>query len=379
MNVLHVYRTYFPDTQGGAEESIRQMTQSTSALGVNNRVLTLQRVPGENRLEVTGTQVWRARRQFSLQSCDVGFGMVPQFRELQNWCDLVHYHFPWPFADMLELFAGRKPYVVTYHSDIVRQARLGWLYRPLMKHFLNSARRIVATSPDYAASSRVLADYQDKLAVIPLGIDEGSYPSVQPQTLQQVEQQCGRDFFLFVGVFRYYKGLDVLVESLKGAGHRVVIAGTGPEEVALKERISTMGLDNVMLTGWVSDEFKVALFQLCRAVVLPSSMRSEAFGMTLLEGAMFGKPLISASIGTGTSYVNHDGETGLVVEPGSPPALRKAMDYMSDNPAEAVQMGLNARIRYEQHFTGSVVGEGYYALYEQVLSELTQVEKDSLR
>lgn len=379
MNVLHVYRTYFPDTQGGAEESIRQMTQSTGALGINNRVLTLQREPGEDRLDVTGTQVWRARRQFSLQSCDVGFGMVPLFRELQDWCDLVHYHFPWPFADMLELMAGRKPYVVTYHSDIVRQARLGWLYRPLMKHFLNSARRIVATSPDYAASSRVLADYQDKLAIIPLGIDEDSYPAVQPETLQRVEQQCGRDFFLFVGVFRYYKGLDVLVESLRESGHRLVIAGTGPEESALKAHISELGLDNVMLTGWVSDEFKVALFQLCRAVVLPSFMRSEAFGMTLLEGAMLGKPLISAGIGTGTSYVNHNGETGLVVEPGSPQALREAMDYLTANPEEAVQMGMRARSRYEQYFTGTAVGEYYRALYDEVLSELGEAEKDTSR
>lgn len=379
MNVLHVYRTYFPDTQGGAEESIRQMTQSTAALGINNRVLTLQREPGEDRLDVPGSQVWRAQRQFSLQSCDIGFGMVPLFRELQEWCDLVHYHFPWPFADMLELIAGRKPYVVTYHSDIVRQARLGWVYRPLMRHFLKSARRIVATSPDYAASSRVLADYQDKLAIIPLGIDEDSYPTVQPQTLQRVEQQCGRDFFLFVGVFRYYKGLDVLVDSLKGTGHRVVIAGTGPEAGALKAHISELGLDNVTLTGWVSDEFKVALFQLCRAVVLPSSMRSEAFGMTLLEGAMFGKPLISARIGTGTSYVNHDGETGLVVDPGSPEALRSAMDHMAANPEEAVQMGMHARARYEQYFTGSLVGEYYRALYSEVLSELEEAEEDTSR
>ena len=60
---------------------------------------------------------------------------------------MVHYHFPWPFADLLEMIAGgSKPYIVTYHSDIVRQKLLGKYYRPLMNRFLGGAARVVATS-----------------------------------------------------------------------------------------------------------------------------------------------------------------------------------------------------------------------------------------
>ena len=45
MRVLHVYRTYFPDTQGGLEEAIRQICASTKVHGVENRVFMLSRNP----------------------------------------------------------------------------------------------------------------------------------------------------------------------------------------------------------------------------------------------------------------------------------------------------------------------------------------------
>ena len=74
--------------------------------------------------------------------------------------------------------------------------------------------------------------------------------------------------------------------------------------------------------GYLLEDDKVALINLCYAVVFPSHLRSEAFGISLLEGAMYGKPLISSEIGTGTSHINIDGETGLVVPPNDPVALQ---------------------------------------------------------
>ena len=53
---------------------------------------------------------------------------------------------------------------------------------------------------------------------------------------------------------------------------------------------------------------------------------------------MYGKPLISSEIGTGTSYININNETGIVVPPCDPTGLRQAMDYLWDNPIEAAVM-----------------------------------------
>src|SRR5690606_1882198 len=115
------------------------------------------------------------------------------------------------------------------------------------------------------------------------------------------------------------------------APYRIVIAGSGPIEGELKRQAAELNLRNVHFLGHVSDREKVALFKLSRAVVFPSYLRSEAFGVTLLEGAMFGRPLISTEIGSGTSHVNIHGETGLVVPPGSPKALRAGMDRLYED------------------------------------------------
>ena len=124
-----------------------------------------------------------------------------------------------------------------------------------------------------------------------------------------------------------------------------------------------------MFTGHVSDDVKVALIRLSRAIVFPSYLRSEAFGVTLLEGAMFGRPLISTEVGTGTSHVNVDGETGIVVPPGSAPALRQAMDDLHAQPTTAERYGQGARARYEALFTGDLMARRYVNIYRTLLEE----------
>ena len=135
----------------------------------------------------------------------------------------------------------------------------------------------------------------------------------------------------------------------------------------LKRQAARLGLTNVKFVGAVPDDDKIALLALCRGVVFPSHLRSEAFGITLLEGAMFGKPLISCEIGTGSSYVNIDGVTGIVTPPNDPAALRAAMRRLADDAALAEQMGRGARERFDTLFTADHMARSYVALYRKVL------------
>lgn len=369
IRVLHVYRTYFPDSHGGLEQVIRQIARNTSHLGVDSRVFALSPAPGPSVVEVDGSDVYRFKRTFELASCGVSLPAVGGFRRLVEWADLVHYHFPWPFGDLLH-FLGRvrKPTLVTYHSDIVRQKRLLWIYRPLMRAFLRRVDVIVPTSQNYFATSEELGRYSEKIEVIPIGLDDSAYPDVSERELAAVRERVGEEFFLFVGVLRYYKGLHILLDALQGTPLQCVIAGAGPVERELKQRAARLGLDNVQFLGYVDDVEKVALMRLCRAVVFPSHLRSEAFGVTLLEGAIQEKPLISTEIGTGTSYINVDGETGFVVPPGDAKDLQEAMLRLARDEELAQRMGLAARQRYETLFTGGVMGERYADLYKRLVS-----------
>lgn len=286
---------------------------------------------------------------------------------------MIHYLFPWPFADVLhQLVRPRTPAVLTYISDIVRQKWLGAAYAPLMQRTLCSVEAIVANAPLYACTSPVLSDpaISARVRVIPLGIDERSYPHAGDEgIIRRLGLDDGGPFFLFIGVLRYYKGLHYLIRAAAKVNARIVIAGTGPEGEALNELASEAGAQNIIFAGQVSDEEKVALLQHCKALVLPSHLRSEAYGMVLVEAAMFGKPMISCEIGTGTSFVNADGESGLVVAPEDADALGHVMNRLLEDDALTVRMGLAARARYERLFSGEALGREYAKLFREVAEQ----------
>jgi rhamnosyl/mannosyltransferase len=370
MKVLHVYRTYFPDSQGGLEEVIRQISLNTRKHGVESRIFSLSPNPSPATIDAEEGQLVRVKQSFEIASCGFCFGGLAEFNRQVAWADVVHYHFPWPYADVMHAIGGHPhPSVVTYHSDIVRQKLLSYLYRPLMNHFLGSVDRIVATSPNYFATSDVLSRFSDKVDIIPIGVQRESYPQLsdEDEIVQRVEAEYGRGFFLFVGVLRYYKGLHILLDAMREAPYEVVIVGSGPVEDELKDQARELGLENVHFCGYLEDDIKMALFHLCRAVVFPSYLRSEAFGVTLLEGAMCAKPLISAEVGSGTSHINIHQQTGLVVTPGCSRSLREAMDTIYYNPRDAEGMGHRACTRYEELFTGVAMGARYAEVYRDVL------------
>jgi rhamnosyl/mannosyltransferase len=187
-----------------------------------------------------------------------------------------------------------------------------------------------------------------------------------PDKLTYWRERLGPKFFLFVGVIRYYKGLHILMEAAQGTDYPIVIVGEGPIEEELKTQAAQLGLRNTHFLGFLPDADKVALLTLCYGVLFPSHLRSEALGISLLEGAMYGKPMISSEIGTGTTFINIGEETGLVVPPSDPLAMRQAMRYLWEHPEQAAEMGRRAEARYWEHFTADqMVGE-YVKLYREL-------------
>lgn len=310
---------------------------------------------------------WAAPASCDLGSIDAFF----TFRSLVKQTDLLHFFYPWPFADMLRLLGGRKkPAMMTYVSDVVRQRWLGRAYAPLMWPTLRAMRIIVANCPSYVKTSPVLSDpdIRDKVRVIPLGIVEESYPMVGDESIfPRLNLVKDEPFFLFIGVLRYYKGLHTLIEAARQVKARIVVAGSGPEEEKLKTLAKDMATTNILFAGQVSDEEKVSLIQRCRALVLPSHLRSEAYGMVLVEASIFGRPLISCEIGTGTSFVNAHEETGFVVPPEHPAALAEAMNVLLHDARIAESLGRGARKRYDRLFSGPALGRAYTELFREVL------------
>lgn len=374
MKVLHVYRTYFPDPPGGLQEAIRQICLAASLFGVESRVFALSPNPQPASLDRPEALVFRARSWWAPASCDLGgISALQCFSEQAAWADVLHFHFPWPYADFLNLLSvAERPKIMTYHSDIVRQRFLLRLYAPLMRRTLGSMDAVVATSPAYIQTSPFLQSLvsRERLRAIPLGIEDSFVSCVSGDVESDILKRlnlAGNDFVLALGVLRYYKGFHTLIEAAGDIGKPIVIAGSGPEGVSLKALAKSLGADNVIFAGQVTDQEKRDLLRACTLLALPSHLRSEAFGMVLVEASMYAKPMVCCEVGSGTSFVNIDGETGFVVPPEDSESLSAAINRIMDDVDLARGFGLAARQRYERMFSGEAQGRAYASLYREVI------------
>ena len=367
MKILHVFKTAHPFTQGGLEESIRQIALNTAGRAEAIDVACIAPPGAEGTYHHDYARLFAYRPDWRVSTCPVAVRLIPFLRRAQHSYDIIHLHAPWPFAEMAQALSpgGRARCVVTYHADIVNREPLASLYRPLLRRMLDRCDSVVATSQAYIESSPVLCRLKRRPSVIPLGIDPGSYPSPDPARVAHWRARLGTGFFLFLGVLRYYKGLDVLAAASRDLPVPTVVVGDGPEA----PRLDRLAVDekNLVRTGYLPDGDKMALLHLARAVVLPSTQRAEAFGLALLEGAMAGRALISTRLGTGTNTVNQHEVTGLVVPPGDPAALAGAMARLHRHPGDAAAFGDAARARFETCYTGRTMGMAYADLYESLL------------
>lgn len=365
LNILHVYKSYYPETQGGVERLIQMLSNQTASMGCHNRLLTCTL---QKKFHITKNhhlEIYYYPKTIELASSPFSYSLWRDFRKQLEWADIIHYHFPWPMADLLHCsWRVKKPSIVTYHSDVVRQKVLRWFYFPLMHLFLKHTSKVIATSQNYINTSEVLKNYKDKTNVIPIGIEPEHY-ILTSESQAHWKSKLPPIFMLFVGVLRYYKGLEYLLQAIKGTHITVVIAGDGPLKETLCEQVKSLHLTNqVIFTGAVSDEDLAAIFSLAHGLVIPASHRSEAYCIALVEGLRFGLPLISTEIGTGTSFVNKKDETGLVVPACDALALREALVTLWDNKDLQDKMRKASYERFKSLFTAQIMAEKYKEIYK---------------
>jgi rhamnosyl/mannosyltransferase len=366
--VTHVFKTYFPRTGGGLEEAVRQCGTYAAAKGFDVKVVCVG--PADEQVMTPDGITARFYRQtldFFSNPFSVSFA-----RDFSNICrntDLLHFHFPWPTAEMLTLaHTGKTKALVTFHCDIHRALFLKKLYLPFIRRFLQQMDQICVTSWALYDSTPYLRPFRRKITQIPLFMNEQRFQGLAPADGRMVERIRGLGpFALFVGVLRWYKGLDVLLDAAwKITGH-VVIVGTGPLYDHLAARIERENLTHVHLLGFQEDKNLKWLIRQCRMIVLPSITPAEAFGQILLEGLYFKKPLISTKLGTGTTRVNRHRHTGLVVRPGCRRSLALAVNALFEDRDLAARFSRNSRYHYDTHFTPRVQGEKYMDIYRTLL------------
>ncbi len=334
--ITHVFKTYFPYTSGGLEEAIRQCGTYAAGRGFDVEVVSVGPSNVSFR-EPDGLTARFFKKSIDLFSNPVSFSLARQFKDICRHSDLLHFHFPWPTAEILALVNQPGiPSVVTFHCDVHRSMVLKPFYLPLVRRFLRRMDRICVTSRPLFRNTPYLKPFKHKVQQIPLFMNEQRFSGLGPPDADVIRRiDPHKPFALFVGVLRWYKGLDILLDAALNTRAQIIIVGVGPLYEHLARRIKKEKITNVRLLGFLEDATLKWLIRHCAMIALPSTAPAEAFGQILLEGLYFGRPLVSTELGTGTSLVNRHGYTGLVIRPGCAGSLALAMNTLIADSAMA--------------------------------------------
>ena len=372
MRIVHVYKDYYPPVRGGIEQTVQRMAHEQVAAG--DQVTVLCSAHGARRTtdeRVEGVRVVRVAewgRALSAPFCPT---MPLQLARLE--ADVYHLHFPNPTGEVSWFLARRRgALVVSYYSDIIRQAAVLPVYGRLIRGLLGRADVILATSYRHVDLSPFLSRYRAKCRVVPLGIELEPFLGIEAHRTHgaALRASYGTPIVLFIGRFRYYKGLEVLLDAMPSVRGRAVLVGDGPMDERLREQHRRLGLgDRVVFAGALEQPALLDHVAAADVGVLPSTHPSEVYGLAQVEMMASGLPVICTELHTGTSFVNLHGVTGLVVPPRDAVALAEALNRLLEDPELRRRLGAAARERARELFSARTMMLGVRAAYEEALEK----------
>ena len=321
----------------------------------------------KTRIEIINSvKVIKAARLTTISSTPISLSLLKWVHNLR--VDITHLHFPYPVGEFAHLYWGKsKRTIITYHSDIIKQRLLLKAYKPFLLRVFDKAHRIIATSPQCIKTSPYLSVRASKCVVIPLGINLSRFTNQGSALVKIIKRRYTPPLLLFVGRLCYFKGLKYLIEAMQHISATLLIVGKGQEEKMLRGLAKGKGIaDRVVFLGGLSDIELPAYYKACDVFVLPSSHKSEGFGIVQIEAMAAGKPVVCTELGTGTSFVNVHGRTGLVVPPRNSSALAEAINHLLQDKTLRLELARGAKDRAKD-FSKEIMVERVIAEYEKLL------------
>lgn len=236
--------------------------------------------------------------------------------------DVVHLHYINRFTD--PFIRPGAPLVVSVHDVVPHRSRLGRAEHVVLKRTYDRADSLVVAHESLRAA--LVSDFglaESSIHVVPLPVFPVPYAFTMPPP-------AGSPLVLFFGALRPNKGLSVLVEAarlLAGRDVRFVIAGRGDatEEAIAKDAARSDPRIDARI-GFVNMADKQSLYAQASIVVLPYTSFASQSGV-LHDAYAHGRPVVVTDVGALGRSVREDG-TGLVVAPGDPVALARAIDQL---------------------------------------------------
>jgi len=372
IRVVMLSHGYYPRI-GGAERQLAAVAPLLQARGVEIHILT-RRLPGTKQLErLDGVPIYRlpVPGPKPLASLTFTLAALALIKRLDP--DLIHAHeliSPASTAVFAKKLFG-KPIVATPH----RSGAIGDVLRLKSRFFGKARLRVLCREVNaFCVISNVIDNELaaegvpvQKRISIPNGVDTERFaplaPSQKKALRSRLDLPADTPIVIFVGRLVPEKRVDLLTgiwssvrETLPRA--RLLIVGSGPEEVELKQRAN----DGILFLGSQADV--TPYLQAADLFVLPSA--AEGLSLALLEALACGLPVIATSVGGNPEVIRHL-ETGWLTPPDDPLALTEAIVTLLEDEMLQSKLRENARPHAVQNYSLVKMADRLVDLYHQVL------------
>ncbi|MBD1842360.1 glycosyltransferase family 1 protein [Cyanobacteria bacterium FACHB-63] len=330
------------------------------------------------------------------------FGYLPEFvKQFQQFQTESGYQYPlvhtnywlssWVGMTLKKLQGSKQ--IHTYHSlgavkyqavsaiPMIAKTRLA-----TEKQCLETAERIVATSPQEQEHMRSLVSQHGNIDIIPCGTDIERFGRIsRAEARQALGLNQDDKIVLYVGRFDRRKGIETAVRAVGRLQHenlKLIIGGgsrpgqsDGLERDRIEGIVHELGLQDITLfPGRLGMENLHLYYAAADVSVVPSHY--EPFGLVAIEAMASGTPVVASDVG-GLQFTVIPEETGLLAPPKDDAAFAQAIDRILADPAYCHQLGRAGRDRVEEMFSWDGVASQLGKLYQQVL-KVPAVERSAV-
>lgn len=313
--------------------------------------------------------------------------LAPLGRQFSRQVDVVHLHTPGMIGGIGFLAARRAgtPLIGTFHTNLWEMAD-SFGDGPLVGAFFRAATtwtlgtywrcdRVTAPSDSAreALVGRARKPFRRPIEVIPNGVETDRFrPGIDRPDWRARSGFADAPIVTYLGRLTADKGVHRFLDAVRDvAAQRDLqawIAGSGPEEPAVRRRLATepaLGR-SVRFLGAVAEEEKAALLSQSDVYVLPST--SDTSSVSLLEAMASGAACLVTSVGGPRDLID-PGRTGLAFDPRTPGQLAERLGPLLDDAALRRRLGSAARADVVEHASVDLTARRFISLYELVRSE----------
>jgi len=365
--ILHITRFFETSEYGGIQKLVSLIVEKDSCFEFS--IVTTHKYKTFIKYLKIGSKkikIYYFKQTFTLGKNVFSFNFLFNFNKIVKNYDTLHFHYPWPSADLIFLlnnliFNYKKKIILSFHADIVGRYILKNLYYIFVRYFFfKKINTFHFTTLKYKKIVNLNIKNKDTL-ISSIGLTSENMQFDKNKIKSSISKLKKKDkIILFVGADRHYKGINLLASVGNQLKRQKIILITNNKNIRKKYKL----LNNRFKVYYKANNHeKNYLLSISRLLLFPSTNKAESLGVILLEAFYFGLPVVAFKINSGSVEVLKNNFNSLLVKLYDMKNFIKKINILYSDNRLHKRLSINAKNTYKKKYTFS--GQNFLDIYNK--------------